>query len=138
MGFLLTYQDLILLPTFEERFNYLKVNGRCSEETFGGHRLLNQMLYRSPQWQDIRQRVILRDNGCDLGIDGRQINTKVIIHHLNPITIDQVVNFDPAIFDLNNLICCSHETHNAIHYGDGTKLTPTNITERKPGDTRLW
>ena len=134
----LTYDELIQLNTFEERFNYLKVNGRCSEETFGGHRLLNQMLYRSPQWKDIRQRVILRDNGCDLGIDDRPINTKVIIHHLNPITIYQVVNFDPAIFNLNNLICCSHATHNAIHYGDGTNLTPTNITERKPGDTRLW
>ena len=134
----LTYDELIQLNTFEERFNYLRVNGRCSEETFGGHRLLNQMLYRSPQWQDIRQRVILRDNGCDLGIEDRPINTKVIIHHLNPITIDQVVNFDPAIFDLNNLICCSHATHNAIHYGDGTNLTPTNIIERKPGDTRLW
>jgi hypothetical protein len=134
----LTYNELITLPSFEERFNYLRLNGRCSEETFGGHRLLNQMLYRSPQWKDIRQRVIIRDNGCDLGIEDRPIQKYLMIHHINPITIEQVVNFDPAIFDLNNLICCSKETHNAIHYGDGTNLTPTNITERTPGDTRLW
>lgn len=134
----LTYDELIQLKTFEERFNYLKVNGRCSEETFGGHRLLNQMIYRSPQWKDIRQRVILRDNGCDLGIEDRPIQKGLIIHHLNPITIEQVVNFDPAIFDVNNLICCSHSTHNAIHYGELDKLTPTNITERTPGDTRMW
>lgn len=134
----LTYNELITLPTFEERFNYLRLNGRCSEETFGGHRLLNQMLYKSLQWKDIRQRVIIRDMGCDLGIEDRPIQKYLMIHHINPITIEQVVNFDPAIFDLNNLICCSRETHNAIHYGDGDKLTPTNITERKPSDTRLW
>ena len=89
------------------------------------------------RWQDIRQRVILRDNGCDLGIDDRPINTKVIIHHLNPITIDQVVNFDPAIFDLNNLVCCSHATHNAIHYGDASLLA-TGPIERTPNDTCPW
>ena len=82
--------------------------------------------------------MIIRDNGCDLGIEDRPIQKYLMIHHINPITIEQVVNFDPAIFDLNNLICCSKETHNAIHYGDGDNLTPTNITERKPGDTRLW
>ena len=134
----LTYDELIKLPTYEERLQYLKLNGRCSEETFGGHRLLNQMLYRSPQWKDIRRRVILRDKGCDLGINDRPIQTKLIIHHLNPITIDQVTHFDPAIFDLNNLICCTHTTHTAIHYGDGSKTIPTNPIERKPGDTRLW
>lgn len=134
----LTYDELIKLPTFEERFAYLQLNGQCSVETFGGHRLLNQMLYRSPQWIDTRQRVIIRDNGCDLGIEERPISTKIIIHHINPITIEQVVNFDPAIFDLNNLICCAHMTHNTIHYGELDKLTPTNIIERTPGDTRLW
>lgn len=134
----LTYDELILLPTFEARFKYLQLNGHCSVETFGGHRLLNQMLYKSPQWYDIRRKVIIRDNGCDLGIPDRPINTKILIHHVNPITIEQVINFDPAVFDLNNLICCSHATHNAIHYSDMEKLTPTKPTERKPGDTRLW
>ena len=133
-----TYDELILLPTFEERFKYLQLNGRASEETFGGHRLLNQMLYRSPQWQETRQRVIIRDNGCDLGIDDRPINDKILIHHLNPITIEQVTNFDPAIFDMNNLICTTKATHEAIHYGNGSKLVPTKPIERKPGDTRLW
>lgn len=134
----LTYDELITLDTFEKRFTYLKLNGKCSEETFGGHRLLNQLLYKSPQWQDIRRRVIIRDNGCDLGIQDRPINSKILIHHINPITIEQVTHFDPAIFDLNNLICCSHSTHNLIHYGDLEKAIPTNPTERKPGDTRLW
>ena len=133
-----TYNELILLQTFEERFDYLRLNGQCSEVTFGGHRLLNQMLYRSPQWQEVRRRVIIRDSGCDLGIGDRPINDQILIHHINPITIEQVTNFDPCIFDLNNLISVSKKTHNAIHYGDGTNLAPSTITERKPGDTRLW
>lgn len=133
-----TYNELILLQTFEERFDYLRLNGQCSEVTFGGHRLLNQMLYRSPKWQEVRRRVIIRDSGCDLGIEDRPINDQILIHHINPITIEQVTNFDPCIFDLNNLISVSKKTHNAIHYGDGTNLAPSTITERKPGDTRLW
>ena len=133
-----TYNELILLQTFEERFDYLRLNGQCSEVTFGGHRLLNQMLYRSPQWQEVRKRVIIRDSGCDLGIEDRPINDQILIHHINPITIDQVTNFDPCIFDLNNLISVSKKTHNAIHCVDGTNLAPSTITERKPGDTRLW
>ena len=133
-----TYNELILLQTFEERFDYLRLNGQCSEITFGGHRLLNQMLYRSPQWHEVRRRVIIRDNGYDLGIEDRPINDHILIHHINPITIEQVTNFDPCIFDLNNLISVSKKTHNAIHYGDGTNLAPSIITERKPGDTRLW
>ena len=133
-----TYEELITLPTFEERFKYLKLNGQCSEIVFGGHRLLNQMLYRSPQWKETRQRVIIRDNGCDLGMEDRPINDKIIIHHINPLTIEQVVNFDPAIFDMNNLICVSKPTHDAIHYSDGSKLAPSTVTERRPGDTKLW
>lgn len=134
----LTYDELITFKTFEERFNYLQLNGKASVETFGGHRLLNQMLYKSQQWNETRRRVIIRDLGCDLGIEDRPINTKILIHHLNPITIEQVTNFDPAVFDLNNLICCTHATHNAIHYGGLDKLTPSTPIERKPGDTRLW
>jgi len=133
-----TYQELIRIPTFEERFEYLKLKANPSEATFGGHRYLNQALYKSPEWQSIRQRVIIRDNGCDLGLTDRPIRTKILIHHLNPITIEQVLNRDPAIFDLNNLICVSHETHEAIHYGDGSRLIPSTPTERKPGDTKLW
>lgn len=129
---------MILLPTFEERFEYLRLNGQCSVETFGGHRVLNQILYKSLEWIRTRQRVIIRDMGCDLGIADRPINDKILIHHINPITIEQVTSFDPAIFDMNNLVCVSKNTHNAIHYGDGSKLTPSTITERKPGDTRLW
>lgn len=134
----LTYDELIKLPTFEDRVRYLQLKGQCSIETFGGHRLLNQMLYKSPQWEEVRRRVIIRDNGCDLGIEDRPIHTKILIHHLNPITIEQVTNFDPAVFDMNNLICCTHRTHNAIHYGEVEGLTPTKPIERKPGDTRLW
>ena len=133
-----TYEELILLPTFEARFAYLQLNGKCSEVTFGGHRLLNQMLYSSPQWQETRRRVIIRDNGCDLGIPDRPINDQILIHHLNPITIEQVTNFNPAIFDLNNLICVSKKTHNAIHYGTVDTTIPSKPIERKPGDTRLW
>ena len=113
-----TYQELITLPTFEERFEYLRINQSPSEVTFGGHRLLNQMLYQSSIWKQIRRQVIIRDQGCDLGIEDRPIFNKILIHHLNPITIEQVVNNDPAVFNLNNLICCSHDTHNSIHYGD--------------------
>lgn len=147
-----TYEELVKLPTFEERFKYLQINGQCSVETFGGHRLLNQMLYRSPQWEEIRRRVIIRDMGCDLGIEDRPIapyiddsdkrrrrdEDIIIIHHINPITIEQVTNFDPCVFDMNNLICCSGRTHKAIHYGEVEGLTPTKPIERKPGDTRLW
>ena len=133
-----TYDEVIKLPTFEERFNYLKLNGQCSATTFGGHRQLNQMLYKSPQWLGVRQRVIIRDNGCDLGIEDRPINDKIMIHHINPITIEQVCNFDPSVFDMNNLICVSKETHNQIHYGDGSSLAPSVAIERKPGDTKLW
>lgn len=135
---LLTYSELITLPTFEERFAYLQQNGSPSEVTFGGYRLLNQMLYSSPQWKAVREKVILRDQGCDLGIDDRPIQKNIVIHHLNPLTLEQVANLDPCIFDLNNLICCSHATHNALHYGDSSKLPPTKLEERKPGDTRLW
>lgn len=134
----LTYDELIQLPTFEERFEYLKQNGSPSEVTFGGHRLLNQMLYKSPKWKEVRNRVILRDQGCDLGIEDRPIQKNIMVHHLNPITIEQVANLDPCVFDMNNLISCSHATHNAIHYGDKENLPPTKLTERKPGDTKLW
>ena len=135
-----TYQELIQLDTFEERFEYLRLAGTPGYITFGSHRLLNQMLYKSPIWESVRQRVILRDNGCDLAILDRPIGNCdiLIVHHLNPITIEQVTSNDPAVYDLNNLVCVSHKTHNAIHYGDGSKLMPSKPIERRPGDTKLW
>lgn len=135
-----TYQELASLKTFEERYEYLRLKGVPANTTFGGHRQLNQILYRSPEWKDTRRRVIVRDNGCDLGIDDRPITApnRILIHHLNPITIEQVTDHDPAVFDLNNLICCSFDTHNAIHYGDGSMLIPSKPIERKAGDTAPW
>ena len=133
-----TYMELIQLPTFEERFEYCKCNANPSAATFGGHRLLNQMLYQSLQWKKVRRKVIIRDEGCDLGIADRPINSKILIHHLNPITIEQVANRDPCVFDPNNLICVSFDTHNAIHYGSIDRLTPSAPVERTQGDTKLW
>lgn len=133
-----TYQELISLPTFEERFKYCQCKANPSEATFGGHRLLNQILYRSIEWKRIRQQVIIRDNGCDLACSDRPINRNILIHHLNPITIEQVENHDPAVFDLNNLICVSHDTHNAIHYGEIDSLIPSSPIVRSKGDTTLW
>ena len=135
-----TYQEISSLRTFEERFNYLKLNGSPSFETFGGKRSLNQILYNSPEWKKTRKRIIARDLGCDLGIFDRPISkpNKLLIHHLNPISIEQVINHDPIIFDPNNLITVSHSTHNAIHYGDLSLLPPSIPNERKAGDTKLW
>lgn len=135
-----TYQEVIKLPTFEERFEYLKLDGVPGSITFGSERFLNQVFYQSKAWKDIRRRVILRDNGCDLAIEDRPIMkpNKLLIHHINPITIEQIKEEDPAVFDLNNLITVSYNTHNAIHYGTEELLVPTKPTERKEGDTTLW
>ena len=149
-----SYLEMIQLPTFEDRFEYLKLNGKPSELTFGGHRLLNQYLYqKNQQWKDIRRKVIIRDNGCDLACEDRPLNlynkdlhkkkdkianTHIIIHHINPITVEQMLNNDPMIFSMNNLVCCSLSTHNAIHYGSIERLTPSTPIERRPGDTKLW
>ena len=143
-----TYLELIKLPTFEERFEYLRCYGSPSKVTFGEYRLLNQMLYRSPVWKRIRQQVILRDDGCDLAMPDRPIGAdtdpsnrkyeRIIIHHINPITIEQVSNSDPVVYDLNNLITVSHNTHEAIHYSDASILIPSKPTERFKGDTKLW
>ena len=143
-----SYLELIKLPTFEERFEYLRCYGSPSKVTFGEYRLLNQMLYRSPVWKRIRQQVILRDDGCDLAIPDRPIGAdtdpshskyeRIIIHHINPITIEQVSNNDLVVYDLNNLITVSHNTHEAIHYSDASILIPSKPTERFKGDTKLW
>ena len=132
-----SYSKLRRLDGFEERFDYLAIRAQVAERTFGGERWLNQDFYRSREWKLIRQHVIARDLGCDLGIEGYEIFDKVIIHHMNPIDRDQVANGDPVILDPEFLITVTHNTHNAIHFGDKKKL-PTVWAERQPGDTRLW
>lgn len=132
-----TYSELIKLSTFEERFNYLKLNGSVGDDTFGFSRYLNQKLYSSYEWKSIRKKLIIRDNGCDLGLEGYDILGKILIHHLNPITIDDIKNRSPTVFDFNNLICVSFDTHNAIHYGNENLLGNVPI-ERKSNDTCLW
>lgn len=132
-----TYLELSQLKTFEERFKYLQLNGAVGQDTFGFNRYLNQALYGSKEWRKVRNEVIIRDNGCDLGVYGYNICDRILIHHLNPITVDDVLNRNPEVFDLNNLICVSHRTHNAIHYGDESLLV-TNVNERSKNDTCLW
>lgn len=132
-----SYKELLQLETFEERYEYLKLNGVVAEDTFGSKRYLNQMLYSSPEWRSIRDTIIVRDSGCDLGITDRPIFDKIYIHHINPITIDDILDGNPIVFDPNNLICVSHITHEAIHYGD-SNLLPKDYVERTPNDTCLW
>ena len=132
-----SYSAVILLPTLEARFEYLKLKGTVGAETFGYDRYLNQILYHDPEWRRIRNDVIIRDNGRDLGVEGYEIHGRILVHHINPITIEDVKLRHYCVFDLDNLICTSHDTHNAIHYGDAN-LLPKNPIERKPNDTCPW
>lgn len=132
-----TYKELSRLQTFEERFNYLKLSGSIGTETFGFDRYINQMFYRSKEWKSIRNHVIVRDNGCDLGIEGREIQKGIIVHHINPIKIDDIVSVTEFLMNPDYLICTSLKTHNAIHYGDSNLLDKDPII-RRPGDTKLW
>lgn len=133
-----TYNELITFDKFEDRFEYLKIKGNVGEATFGSQRYLNQMLYRNPQWRSIRNKVIIRDNGCDLAHPDYEINGQAAyVHHINPITIDDIVNENPKIFDMNNLITTTFQTHQAIHYGSRDILL-LNPIERKPNDTCPW
>lgn len=132
-----TYSELITLPTYEERFNYLKLEGVVGEMTFGFDRYLNQKLYTSQEWKTVRNQVIVRDNGCDLACEGYEIYGRILIHHINPITVEDVINRNPIIFDLENLITTVHNTHNAIHYGDENLLIKGPI-ERTKNDTIPW
>ncbi len=132
-----TYSELIRFSTFEERFEYLKLSGEVGVETFGVDRYLNQIFYRSKEWKKIRRDIIIRDDGCDLGMEGHDIFGKIYIHHMNPISVEDVINRSPDIFDPEFLICVSLNTHNAIHYSDESIL-PKLPVERKPGDTKLW
>lgn len=132
-----TYKELCELKTFKERYEYLKTTNTVGEDTFGSKRYLNQLLYKSQEWKSFRRKAIIRDNGCDLGISDREIEKPIIVHHINPITIEDILNKDPKVFDLDNVICCSHITHNAIHYGDENLLINEPI-ERKENDTCPW
>lgn len=129
--------ELLDLETFEERFEYLKLGGQVGAETFGFDRHINQKFYTSNEWRRARQQVIVRDNGCDLGIYGHEINGGLVVHHINPMTVDDIVHGESWIFDPNFLICTTNATHNAIHYGDAS-LLKTKFVDRAPGDTKLW
>lgn len=132
-----TYSELITIPTFEERFKYLQLNGRVGQDTFGFDRYINQNFYRSREWKRIRDQIILRDNGCDLGLDGYEIYGRIYIHHMNPILVQDIIHQSDFLLNPEYLICTTHNTHNAIHYGDESLLITAPI-ERKPNDTCPW
>lgn len=132
-----SYTELSKLKTFNDRFNYLKLDGVVGEETFGYDRILNQVLYKSAKWRKVRDKVLIRDNGNDLGIEGYQINGRVIIHHMNPITVDDVLKEREWIFDPEYLITVSDLTHKAIHYSN-ENILPKEPVERTQNDTCLW
>lgn len=132
-----TYSELITIPTFEERYRYLKIGGKVGEETFGFERYLNQEFYKSHEWQSIRKQVIVRDLGCDLGIKDREIHGKIIVHHMNPITIDDIIEASDFLLNLEYLICTLKSTHDAIHYGDESLLIKAPV-ERTKNDTCPW
>lgn len=132
-----TYSELITIPTYEDRFRYLQLKGAVGKDTFGYDRYLNQILYSSKEWKRFRDEIIIRDNGCDLAFEGYDIHGRILVHHINPITVDDVVNRNPIVFDPENVICVTHNTHNAIHYGDESLLITTPI-ERMKHDTCPW
>ena len=134
MGRKRSYTELSQLQTFDERFAYLALRGQVGDETFGFERRLNQKFYHSTQWRRLRREVLLRDNNCDLGVDGYDIPAGLHIHHMNPVTVDDLYDGNPEILDPEYLISTTQLTHNAIHYGDERQL-PRSFTERRPGDT---
>lgn len=132
-----TYSELLCFETFEERYAYLRLSGKVGEETFGFDRYLNQAFYKTDEWRAVRDIVIIRDNGCDLGINGREIFGPIMIHHMNPITKSDILNRSEILLNPEYLICTSDGTHKAIHYGDETRLLKSPI-ERRPNDTCPW
>ncbi|ASR80258.1 HNH endonuclease [Arthrobacter phage Heisenberger] len=132
-----TYSELIQYNTFEDRFNYLALKGSVAAQTFGHERYLNQDFYRSRAWKQVRRDVIARDLGCDLGLEGFEIHNKIIVHHMNPMSADNIIHGDQDILNMEYLISVTHKTHNGIHYGDDSVI-PKPYVERRPGDTRLW
>ena len=133
-----TYSELAKLKTFRERFEYLKLEGVVGEQTFGRSRSLNQEFYRSPKWRKVRDRVIIRDQGCDLGVPGHELRKYIIVHHINPVTEDQIIRDDPCLYDMENLVCTRRLTHNAIHYGEDYAIFEGGVIERSPNDTCPW
>ena len=132
-----TYSNLISFPTFKERYDYLRLGGKVGEDTFGWERYLNQTFYRSNEWKRIRDEVIIRDNGCDLGVDGYEIQGKIYVHHINPIGARDIADISEFLCNPEYLISTSFDTHQAIHFGDETLLV-MDLVERVPGDTKLW
>lgn len=132
-----SYRELIRLPTFEERFEYLSLKGEVGSRTFGSERWINQAFYKSPEWLNVRRHVIIRDDGCDLGFEDNPISHRVLVHHINPITPDDFSRNIDMVLNPENLISVSHNTHNAIHYGNAD-LLKSRYTPRQPNDTKLW
>lgn len=132
-----TYSELKKLTSFKERFQYLKLNGSVGADTFGFDRYINQNFYRSRDWKKIRDLVIVRDNGCDLGVDGYEIHGRIYVHHMNPLLLKDIVDRTEFLLDPEYLICTTHDTHNAIHYGD-EKILITEPIERTKNDTCPW
>lgn len=132
-----SYSELRRFGTLEERFRYLRLGGGVGVETFGAERWVNQQFYTSRLWRQVRSAVIVRDEGCDLGISGLEIHERVIIHHMNPMSVGDIRAGDESILDPEFLVAVSHRTHNAIHYGD-ERLLPQPLVDRRPGDTKLW
>lgn len=132
-----TYSEMVRFKTHLERFRYLSLEGQVGAETFGHDRWANQQFYRSTEWRNIRREVIVRDNGCDLGVDGYEIHSRPYVHHMNPITPDDIFEGNRSIFNPEFLITVTLDTHNAIHFGD-ERLLPRPLIERRPGDTKLW
>lgn len=132
-----TYRELIRFPTLAERYEYLKLGGTVGKETFGWDRHINQSFYHSQDWKSVRDWVIIRDRGCDLGVDGYEIHGRIYVHHMNPIEVIDIVDLTDYLMDPEFLICTSDMTHNAIHYGDAT-LLPQEPVIRQPNDTKLW
>lgn len=132
-----SYTEMLRYSTLLDRYNYLKLDGQVGQETFGFSRYLNQVLYCSNEWKRFRREVIIRDNGCIFGLEGYDIKSRLIVHHINPITLEQIEERDPMVFSMDNVVCVSHEVHEAIHYGDKS-LLPQEPIERKPFDTCPW
>ena len=133
-----TYTELVTLPTIKERYEYLKLGGAVGAVTFGGNRTFNQNFYASRMWKDVRRQVIIRDNGCDLGVEGYEVGKRITIHHMNPVTVEDIRNEDwEYLTNPEYLISCSYLTHQAIHFGD-QQLLPQTPIERKPNDTCPW
>ena len=133
-----SYSEMIAMSEFDDRFRYAKLDGQVGIDTFGFDRYLNQQFYRSKEWKRLRDQIIIRDNGCDLGVPGHEISGNIYIHHLNPLSPEDITESTEKLFDPDNLVCVSAETHNAIHYGDESILEKNKIVERSPGDTCPW